>query len=92
MITQFLQLCGELNISVSMEKMEWASDLIVFLGILLDGNCLFLSIPEEKRQFAVALLRDFISKKKVMVKQLQQLCGYLNFLGKAIFPGRTFTR
>ena len=31
-------------------------------------------------------------KKKATVKQLQQLCGLLNFLGKAIFPGRSFTR
>ena len=33
-----------------------------------------------------------IDKSKVTVKDLQILCGYLNFLGKAIVPGRTFTR
>ena len=27
-----------------------------------------------------------------MIKELQVLTGYLNFLTKAIFPGRTFTR
>ena len=26
------------------------------------------------------------------MKELQELCGYLNFLGKAIFSGRSFTR
>ena len=27
-----------------------------------------------------------------MVHDLQKLCGFLNFLSKAVFPGRTFTR
>ena len=30
--------------------------------------------------------------KKIKLRQLQQLCGYLNFLSKAVVPGRTFTR
>ena len=38
------------------------------------------------------LLNDLTGKKKVTVKQLQVLTGYLNFLTKAIVPGRTFTR
>ena len=32
------------------------------------------------------------SKKKAMVKDLQKLSGYLNFISKVVFPGRTFTR
>ena len=38
------------------------------------------------------LLNDLTGKKKVTVKYLQVLTGYLNFLTKAIFAGRTFTR
>ena len=26
------------------------------------------------------------------MQEIQQLCGYLNFLNRAIFPGRAFTR
>ena len=33
-----------------------------------------------------------MNKRKVTVKQLQTLTGYLNFLCKVIFPGRAFTR
>ena len=32
-----------------------------------------------------------IDRKKTTVKDLQSLCGYLNFLNKVIFPGRVFT-
>ena len=32
------------------------------------------------------------SKRKITVFQLQQLCGFLNFLSRAVVPGRMFTR
>ena len=92
LIEQFLLLCSELNIPVAIEKTEWATTLIIFLGILLDGERLLLSIPLDKRDKALKLLRDITGKKKITVKQLQVLTGYLNFLTKAIPPGRTFTR
>ena len=75
-----------------MDKTEWSSDIIVFLGILLDGRNLTISIPDEKRVLAAELLQDMMSKKKAMVKELQKLCGYLNFLSRAIVPGCTFIR
>ena len=30
--------------------------------------------------------------KKTTIHELQQLCGFLNFLGRAVVPGRAFTR
>ena len=50
-----------------------------------------MNIPLEKRDRVIEMLSEIINKK-VTVKQLQQLCGYLNFLSKAIVPGQTFTR
>ena len=38
------------------------------------------------------MVRTFLDRKKATVKELQILCGYLNFLNKAIIPGRAFTR
>ena len=92
MIAQFVQLCEELGIPVSMEKTEWGSELMIFLGILLDGYNLVLALPEEKQKAAIELLEDIITKKKTTVKQLQKLCGFLNFIGRAVVPGRAFTR
>ena len=39
---------------------------------------------------ALDLLNELSSQRSVKVKQLQVLCGYLNFLCRAIFPGRAF--
>ena len=92
MIQSFLNLCEELNIPVAVEKTEWADTVVVFLGVLMNGWVLTLSIPLEKRLKALNLLNEISAKKKATVKQLQILTGYLNFLMKAIFPGQTFTR
>ena len=75
-----------------MDKTEWASTATTFLGILIDGENLVLSIPNEKRVRALSLLKQLSCKHKATVRQLQSLTGYLNFLNKAIFPGRAFTR
>ena len=92
MIMEFLNICKQLNLPVALEKTEWSSTLIVFLGILLDGRNLILALPLEKQRKALNLLNDIRDRKKSTVKHLQVLTGYLNFLTKAIFTGRTFTR
>ena len=87
----FLEMCAELNVPVSMDKTEWATNIIIFLGILLNGKHYLLAVPEEKKAKALFLLKSFVDKKKALVRQIQSLAGLLNFLNKAIFPGRTFT-
>ena len=37
MIREYLAFCKEINVPITYEKTEWASELIVFLGMLLDG-------------------------------------------------------
>ena len=92
MTDYFLAACKSLGVPIAMEKMEWTTDVITFLGLLLNGCNFMVSIQEEKRVKAVNELNLLLSKKKVTVKQLQQLAGLLNFLTKAIYHGRAFTR
>ena len=88
----FLQLCEDLGVPISMEKTEWGTNIIVFLGILLNGRYHLLAVPEVKRLKALNLLKLLADKKKGVVKELQSLAGLLNFLHRAIVPGRAFTR
>ena len=92
LIEQFLLMCRELGIPIAEEKTEWADVLVTFLGILLDGKNMTLCLPIEKKERAIKTLCLFVHKKKATVQVLQELCGYLNFLCKAIFPGRPFIR
>ena len=92
MVSEFLNICNDLGIPISEDKTELATDRIVFLGIILDGSTMSLSIPEEKRLKALNTLQILSCKRKATVLELQSLAGFLNFLNKAIHPGRAFTR
>ena len=51
-----------------------------------------MTVPEDKRTKAINMLNLMLSKKKVTVKDMEKLVGFLNFLNKAVVPGRAFTR
>ena len=59
---------------------------------MIDGERKQLSVLLEKRDKALNLLRNLIDKRTATIKEIQKLCGYLNFLTRAIFPGHAFTR
>ena len=92
LMVQFLDLCKQVGCPVSDEKTEWGTQVIVFLGMLLDGRNFTLSIADEKRRKAQNVLQWVLAKRTVTVHLVQKLCGLLNFLNRAIVPGRTFTR
>ena len=92
LVEQFIQICDQIGFPVAFDKTEWAAETMTFLGILLDGRNFILSIPIEKREKAEYLLKLLMGKNKATVRELQGLCGFLNFIGRAIFPGRAFTR
>ena len=92
MVDGFLNICQQIGVPIANDKTVWATTSLVFLGILLNGINMTLGIPEEKRTKAIYLLNKIIHKKKTTVKEIQSLCGYLNFLNHAIFPGRVFMR
>ena len=91
-VALFLEICNTIKFPISMEKTVWGSSIITFLGLLIDSIHRVVSIPEDKIRKAKRLIRIVLDKKKVTLLTLQQLCGYLNFLCKAIVPGRVFTR
>ena len=90
----FLAVCQDINFPVSMEKTEWGNTIMVFLGMLIDARNRIVSVPVDKVHKALDLLRSILNKRsrKLTLKQLQKICGFLNFLGRAIVPGRAFTR
>ena len=92
LVNTFLGICKKISFPVALDKTFWATLRLVFLGILLDGKGWRLCIPEEKRIKALNMIQKIVSKKKATIKDLQKLTGLLNFLCRAIHPGRTFTR
>ena len=92
MMRVFLEVCDELKCPMSPDKTEWATDLIIFLGILLNGQMQVLSVPEDKNQKAIHLIKEMLGARTATIKNIQKLTGTLNFLNRAIVPGHAFTR
>ena len=88
----FINLCQTIGCPLAADKTVFAVKKLIFLGVILDGEFLVLSIPEDKRDKALHLVRVALAKKKLTVKEIQTLTGTLNFLGRALVPGRAFTR
>ena len=82
-IRMFLEVCELIKFLVSMEKAFWGEKCVVFLGLLLDTVNRVVCVPEDKIQKAINLIEAMIWQKnsKMTVKQMEQLCGFLNFLG-----------
>ena len=82
MLKQFLNICQKIGCPVSLEKTEWATSIITFLGLLLDGRFLKISLLVDKCQRVLSLLKWAINKKKVTIKFVQTLTGMLKLLVK----------
>ena len=90
----FLDICNQINFPVSLEKTVWATPIITFLGLVIDGINKRIRIPVEKINRALHMIQVLLRRpnKKATLREVQKLTGFLNFLGKAIVPGRAFTR
>ena len=74
-----------------MEKTVWGTQILVFLGILINTITQTISIPIDKWDKALAMIHEIVAVKKVTMLQLQKVTGLLNFIAKALYPGRAFT-
>ena len=93
-VHNFLQICKLIAFPVSLDKTFWGTTELVFLGLLIDTINQCVCVPIDKVKRAVHLIDTVLNskKKKVTLNQLQKICGFLNFLGRCIIPGRAFTR
>ena len=91
-VEEFLLVCKTVNFPVNLEKTFWGTTRLTFLGLLIDTENQVVCIPVDKVKKGRTLVQNVLAKRTVTVHQLQQLCGYLNFLCKCVVPGRAFTR
>lgn len=87
-----LKTLRQLGFNISWKKVDGPSQRLVFLGVLIDTCNLTLSMPAEKMSEFRDLLISFKSRKRASVRQLQSLCGKLNWASSIVKGGRTFTR
>ena len=86
----FLDLCSYLGIPIAPEKACGPATTLSFAGIELDSVSFEARLPLEKLQKCVATISDFLTRKKVTLKEVQSLTGLLNFACSVVVPGRAF--
>ena len=91
-ITLFIRICRKINFPVSLDKTFYGCTRITFLGLLIDTVRQLVCVPQDKLITGRKLIELALNKRSLRLNQLQQITGFLNFLGKAIVPGRAFTR
>ena len=88
----FLEICCQINFPVAWDKTCWASQIIIFLGMLLNTMTQTISIPIDKRKWAMRLLSKLYHSKKTTVYKVQQITGILAHMSRGIVPGQAFTK
>ncbi|CAJ0928566.1 unnamed protein product [Ranitomeya imitator] len=91
MLNIFIGMCKYFGVPVADEKTVLPTTVIEFLEITLYSSTMECRLPEEKNIRLRAALLNFITKKKITLKELQSLVGLLNFAVKIIPIGRTFS-
>ena len=92
LLETFQSLCQEVGVPLAQDKTVLPTTKITFLGLEIDTVAQKIRVPHDKQSQALRKL-DMVSKqKKVTLRVMQSLIGSLNFLCRAIPPGRAFLR
>ena len=66
------------------------SQVLEFMGIVIDSNRMEARLPEDKLARIKQLLDSFTNRRSARLVDLQSLIGTLQFACKVVVPGRTF--
>ena len=92
LLGQFQDLARQLGLPLAEEKTEGPSTSLTFLGIELDTIRQASRLPDDKLADLKCRILKILQKKKVTLRELQQIVGHLNFACRVIAPGRPFIR
>ncbi len=89
----FEDTCQEAGVPLAGEKRVTPTTELVFRGLTLTTFPeLQTKVPQDKRDAAASLIKTFLVRSKVRVREIESLVGKLNFLCQAVCVGRPFLR
>ena len=93
-MAEFCHLMKRIGMPISHEKTLGLTQVLEYLGLVLDFVNQVVGIPEKKRlkckNLVERLIHAYHSKSKVTVKYIQKTAGSLNFICQALHAGRPF--
>ena len=79
-----------LRVPIVAAKTLGPSQVLEFMGIVLDSTRMEARLPEDKLARISQLLDSFSARRSARLVDLQSLIGTLQFACKVVVPGRTF--
>ncbi len=92
LLNSFQTICKSLGVPLAIEKTEGPSEVITFLGLEIDSIRQLVKVPRRKLSQVVDSIQRALSAEDMSLTQVQSLIGSLNFVCRAISPGRAFLR
>lgn len=91
-VDTLILVCKELGVPLAKEKLEGFIIRLIFLGLELDLVLMQVRVPQEKLVEIRRKIGRALAHKSATVKEIQSLIGSLNFICRAVRPGRAFLR
>ncbi len=88
----FIAICEYLGVPLAPEKLIYPTQVLEFLGLVFNTLEKKIIVPHDKVSNLLTLIENFEQKKKAKLKEIQSLIGALNFVCRAVAPGRAFLR
>ena len=82
----FKQVCNEIGMPISLDKLVGPVQVIEFLGLTIDSVLMVVRVPGNKLQD----ISTMIKKQKTTGYELESLAGKLNFISRIILAERSF--
>lgn len=92
LVKAFREVTSQLGVPLAEEKTEGPAQCLTFLGIEIDTITATSRLPQDKLVALRDRIRACMARKKLLLRELQQLVGHLNFACRVVAPGRAFLR
>lgn len=92
LMSVFSDTCSELGVPIAEDKTMGPTTVLPFLGFIIDTVLQLVIIPKEKLEKLYCHLIPMLSKRKMLVKDLESVTGLLSYCARAIPSVRAFIR
>jgi hypothetical protein len=87
-----IDILRRLGFSINWKKVECPSQCMQFLGVEIDSVKGTMTLPEEKRKQFCEEVHAMSQKTRISKRNLQKLCGKLNWVCQVVRVGSAFAR
>ena len=82
--------CAEVGVPMSLNKRVFATQVIEFLGLLIDTLLMIVRVPQDKQYGILHQITNILGSKDTTTRACQSLAGKLNFISEAFPMGHPF--